>query len=253
MNTAVPCQVIAETIGQLYTCSEVNGFVRIRTPYLYPDGDVIDLFFREETQTLTDLGETLRWLDLQTLSEYLSKKQEFCLQDIQITYGIEQYDGMLMVRVNRNLSEAITRLAQGAIAVSNLWFLSRTRLSGSLNDEIAELLDEYQIPYERDIKLVGRSARSWRLDFHTRHPRRSALIEVLSTGNRSAANTKVNNAVAAWVDLNLLQLNTEPLRFISLFDDSLDVWSNSHISQLAEFSQICYASKPEELIEQLTT
>lgn len=253
MSIATPCQVIADTIGMLYTCSEVNGFVRIRTPYLYPDGDVIDLFLKPDTQTLTDLGETLRWLEMQTVSQSLSKKQELCLQDIQITYGIEEYRGMLIVRVRNNLAEAITRLAQGSIALSNLWFLSRTQLAGSLNDEVAALLDEYHIPYQRDIKLVGRSARSWRLDFQTRHPRCSALVEVLSTGNRSAANLKVNNMVAAWVDLNQYQLTREPLRFISLFDDSLDTWSSSHISQVAEFSQICYLSKPEELIEHLTT
>ncbi len=251
--TTAPCQTIAETIGQLYTCSEVNGYVRIRTPYLYPDGEVIDLFLNERTQTITDLGETLRWLDMQTDSKYLSKKQEIFLQDVLITQSIELFDGMLQVRINNNLSSAITRLGEGAISVSNLWFLSRTRLAGTINDEIAEILDEYYIPYERDIKIVGRSARSWRLDFRTYHPRRSALVEVLSTGNRSAANSKVNNTVAAWVDLNQFQLTTAPLRFISLFDDTLDVWSNTHISQLAEHSEICYVSNREELIEQLTT
>ncbi|OCQ93154.1 hypothetical protein AMR42_10705 [Limnothrix sp. PR1529] len=251
--TTSPCQLIADTIGQLYTCSEVNGLVRIRTPYLYPDGDVIDLFLKPETQTLTDLGETLRWLDLQTFRQSLSKKQEWFLQDIQVTYGVELYEGMLLVRVQNNLAEAITRLAQGAIAASNLWLLNRTRLASTVNDDLADLLEERQIPYERDIKVVGRSARSWSMDFQTRHPRRSTLIKVLSTGNRGAANSKVNNAVAAWVDLNQLQLTTEPLHFISLFDDSLDVWSSSHLSQLAEFSNICYLSQPEELIEQLVT
>lgn len=251
--TTAPCQVIAETIGQLYTCSEVNGFVRIRTPYLYPDGDVIDLFLKPETQTLSDLGETLRWLDMQTFRQSLSKKQDWFLQDSLVTYGLELFDGMLLVRVRDDLAEAITRLAQGTIAVANLWLLNRTRLAGTLNDEIAELLDDHQIRYQRDIKVVGRSTRSWRMDFRTWHPHRSALIEVLSTGNRGAANTKVNNAVATWVDLHQYLLTTEPLRFISLFDDSSDVWSKSHISQLAEFSEICYVSQPEELIEQLVT
>jgi hypothetical protein len=249
--TIAPCQTIADTIGQLYTCTEVNGLVRIRTPYLYPDGDVIDLYLKPETQILTDLGETLRWLDMQTVSQSLSKKQELFLQDILITYGVELFNGMLTIRGQDNLSEAITHLAQAAISVSNLWFLQRTRLAGTLNDDIAELLEENRISYERDIKLVGRSNRSWRIDFYTRHPRRSTLVEVLSTGNRSAANTKTNNAVAAWVDLNQLQLTATPLHFISLLDDSLDVWTDSHISQLAEFSEICYLSQPEEFLEQL--
>ncbi|MGH7928243.1 MAG: DUF1828 domain-containing protein, partial [Candidatus Binatia bacterium] len=68
MNT-LPCKQIEEKIGELFTCSEVNGYVRIRTPYLYPDGDVIDLFFSEKngSYTLTDLGETLGWLKMQSL------------------------------------------------------------------------------------------------------------------------------------------------------------------------------------------
>ena len=115
--TIAPCQTFADTIGQLYTCTEINGLVRIRTPYLYPDGDVIDLYLKPETQTLTDLGETLRWLDMQTVSQTLSKKQEFFLQDIQITHGVELFNGMLVVRGENNLSEAITRLAQAAIMV----------------------------------------------------------------------------------------------------------------------------------------
>ena len=105
--------------------------MRIRTPYLYPDGEVIDLFLKRETQILTDLGETLRWLDMQSCEKSLSKKQDSFLQDIQVTYGIELYNGMLMVRVGNDLAEAITRLAQGTIAVANLWLLNRTRLAGT--------------------------------------------------------------------------------------------------------------------------
>lgn len=118
--TIASCQTIANTIGQLYTCAEVNGFVRIRTPYLYPDGDAIDLYLKPETQTLTDFGETLRWLDAQAVGPSLSKKQEFFLQDIQITYGVELFNGMLVIRVENDLSEAITRLSQAALSVSNL-------------------------------------------------------------------------------------------------------------------------------------
>ena len=31
-------------MGELFTCAPLNGYTRIRTPFLYPDGDVIDLF-----------------------------------------------------------------------------------------------------------------------------------------------------------------------------------------------------------------
>ena len=48
-----------------------NGdYVRVRTPYQYPDGDIIDLFARPGNTArneivISDLGETLGWLWIQ--------------------------------------------------------------------------------------------------------------------------------------------------------------------------------------------
>ena len=122
MTTANSCQVIAETIGERYTCSLVNGFVRIRTPDVYPDGEVIDLFLNEQSQVLTDLGETLRWLDMQTLSQGLSKKDKPFLYLIKRKHGIEIRRGMLIVQVQEDLRDAVNRLVQGAIWVSKFTF-----------------------------------------------------------------------------------------------------------------------------------
>jgi hypothetical protein len=57
-------------LGLLFTCEPVDQYMRIQTPYLYPDGDVIDIFCKESDGivTLTDLGETLRWLRMQTVT-----------------------------------------------------------------------------------------------------------------------------------------------------------------------------------------
>jgi hypothetical protein len=38
------CQKLAEQLPLLFVCEERGEYVRIRTPYLYPDGDIIDLF-----------------------------------------------------------------------------------------------------------------------------------------------------------------------------------------------------------------
>ena len=37
-------QDLQREIGALFMCSEHGEYQRIRTPYLYPDGDNIDLF-----------------------------------------------------------------------------------------------------------------------------------------------------------------------------------------------------------------
>lgn len=248
----------AQELDSLFMCKEErNGFTRIRTPYLYPDGDVIDVYFKisHDRPLITDLGETKRWLMSQTTSEALSQKQGQALQDILLTHDVEEYRGALVVRAGEveGLAAAMTRLAQAAIAISNLWFLSRTRLVSTLEEEIAELLSEHRVKFQSNEKLPGRSGRNWRVDFHTFHPDHSSLVQVLSTGSKAAANTKANNVVAAWLDLTQLKFGTQPLRFISLFDDTLDVWQEETIRQLEELSDIAYWSESERFIEMLTT
>jgi len=41
-------EVLGRSWARLFSYSQVNGFTRIRTPFLYPDGDVIDLFLQEK-------------------------------------------------------------------------------------------------------------------------------------------------------------------------------------------------------------
>jgi hypothetical protein len=44
MNAQDICRTLSGELGELYTCSTLGSFQRIRTPYLYPDGDNIDIF-----------------------------------------------------------------------------------------------------------------------------------------------------------------------------------------------------------------
>lgn len=46
MTGAAIHESIQKEIGALFTCTEHGDYTRIRTPYLYPDGDYIDLFYR---------------------------------------------------------------------------------------------------------------------------------------------------------------------------------------------------------------
>ncbi len=131
-----PCEQITEKIGELFTCSDLNGYIRIRTPFLYPDGDVIDLFYP---------------------------------------------------------------------------------------------------------------------DFHTRLPQRSALVIVLSTGSRTEARRLAAFTSATWHDLNYLTSGPEALKFISLFDDTLDVWTEEDYRLVEDISEVANWSRPDEFLEELAS
>lgn len=251
-----PCDYIAENRGEMFDCSPLGEYTRIRTPYLYPDGDVIDVFVRESgngSSTLTDLGETLGWLRTQTVSERKTDRQRRLIEDVCLTHGVELYRGMLMVRVKDfvEISEAVTRLSQAALRVSDLWFTFRNQAAASIYDEVGEFLAGREVQFERGERLIGRSGNTWRVDFHTRTAERSALVNVLSTGSRPSARRLTEHTLATWHDLSNRRIGPESMRFISLFDDELDVWAPEHFGLVEDVSEVAYWSHKDEFAELL--
>jgi hypothetical protein len=249
------CASIVNNIGQLFTCASVGEYTRVRTPFMYPDGDYIDIFVRatEAGFVATDLAETGRWLRMQTVTSHRSPKQRTFIEDACITHGVEWYRGMITTRASSRdeVSTAILRVAQASLRISDLWFTLRQRLSESIIEEVSSLLSESKIQFDRGEKLVGRSQKSWRLDFHTRGLQRSNLIEVLSTGNRAAGQSMIKHIVTLWHDLSHLKLGHERIGFITLFDDTIDVWSSDDYRLIDDLSDIAYWSRPEEFLEKI--
>lgn len=244
-------------MGELFQCAEVGNYIRIRTPFMYPDGDYIDAFLEKTSDadaiTLSDLGETVRWLKMQTTALRRSPKQNQLIQDVCLTHGVEFFRGMLQERYRNgeNLAMAVTRLSQAALRTADIWFTFRARAVESVTDEVDEYLVEKGIPHERNVPLTGRSGKTWPINFYARTPTRSALVHVLSTGSRGATRRITDHVVAAWHDLSQLQVGPEALHFVSLFDDTTDVWSAEDFRQLEDLSDITRWSEPDELMSLL--
>ena len=257
-NTAsAMCTAIISGLGPMFECSVNGDFVRVRTPYFYPDGDLIDLFLKSAHQgvtTVSDLGETVRWLNSNALSAKRSPKQAVLISDISQTHGVEFFRGMLKARSNEpaELADAVTRVSQAAVRVSDLIFTSRLRSVESVSDEVADFLQELHLPFERNKRLIGRSGKNWKIDFQVSAPQRSSLISVLSSGSRSAAQQISKSVVASWYDLSQYRASPEPLSFISLIDDSADVWSDEDFNLVESISDVARWSVPETLTQLLT-
>ena len=250
-----PCTEISSQLGSLFVCAPHDSRVRIRTPFLYPDGDIIDLFYSTTgtTRTLTDLGETVRWLRMQTLSPRRSPKQKQMISDVCLNHGVEFFKGMLVLRLRTTdrLADAVVRLGQACLRVADIWFTLRTRAVESVTEEVADYLTQQNIPFERAKKLIGRSGREWTVDFHARPPEASSLVCVLSTGSRAAGRKIAEHALATWYDLNSFAVGAQPLRFVSLFDDTMDVWQGEDFNLVESVSEVARWSRPDEFEELL--
>ncbi len=180
------CRQLIESLPLLFTCEEKGEYVRIRTPYLYPDGDIIDLFCKEEDSVIvvSDLGETGRWLRMQSVSSKRTPKQQAFIDDICLNHGVEFYRGMLLARCHPgdDLSRVVTRVSQAALRMSDLWFMLRTQAVESFADEVSDFLVEREFRFDRDVPHRGKSGRIWKVDFHLFGG--TILISPLSAGGQ---------------------------------------------------------------------
>ena len=251
MNDNELCVSIGQSLPPLFACSPApQEGVRVRTPMLYPDGDVVDVFVLERGSgyTITDFGDALGWLGLQSISRQRSPKQQMLIQDVCQTLRIELFQDQLVIRqvVSDELAESVLRVAQAAVRVSDLWFTFRSQSFQNTADEVDEWLREKRIPFDRQVTKQGRSAQNWTIDFETHTDNRTSLVFLLSTGSRGTVRRLAEHVLAGCVDLSHLKIDQSGLAFVSLFDDTEDVWRPEDFNLVDEHSEIARWSRPDE-------
>ena len=126
MNTEQLCHSITGTLPDLFECSPApQEGVRVRTPLMYPDGGLVDVFVLEHDSQyrVTDFGETLGWLRMQSVNARRSPRQRRMIEATCQTLGVELHRGQLVLRIGTAdvIAEAVLRLAQAAVRVSDLF------------------------------------------------------------------------------------------------------------------------------------
>lgn len=232
----------------LFVCHEEDGRLKVTTPYLYPDGDYIDLYLVELPTGLylTDLGETMGYLADYGISPKQSPKRRKIINDVLLTQGVEMFQGELRVSLDDwdRAAWAATRLSQAIVQISDLVFSLRLSALGTFKEEVEEYWIETRIPYDVDYPVVGGSGESYTVDFYIPAPHRPRLVETLSSQSKSYANTLVSRVVRLWHDL--LRVDGR-YGYISLVDDSTDVWKVEWFDQLAALSEVVVWSEREKL------
>lgn len=236
------------TLPILFSCQEENGRLRIATPYLYPDGDYIDLYLVETPigLYLTDLAETMGHLADHEISPQQSPKRSKIIKDILLTQGVELFRGELRTPLEDwdKTAWLVTRLSQAVVQISDLVFSLRLSALTTFKEEVEEYWIESQIPYDVDYSVIGGSGESYTIDFYISIPRRGWLVETLSSQSRSYANTLVSRVIRTWHDLHRVDGR---YGYLSLIDDSTEVWKPEWFDQLADFSEIVVWSEREKL------
>ena len=258
MNSDELCLSIGQSLPALFECTPApQEGVRVRTPLMYPDGGLVDVFVLEcdTGYNVTDFGEALGWLRMQSASSRRSPRQNRMIEDTCQTLGVELHHGQLILRSDAAdlLGEDVLRLAQAIVRVSDLWFTLRTRAIETVADEVNEWLVEKEISFERAVKQAGRSGQNWTIDYQTRTNNRTSFVFLLSTGSRGASRRIAEHILAGCVDLSHLKVSQPQLAFVSLFDDMEDVWREEDFSLVEQQSEVARWSRPDEFERILLT
>ena len=210
----------------------------------------VDVFVLDSkgSYIVTDFGDALGWLGLQSASQNRSPKQNALVQDVCQTLRIKLSRDQLMLRdvASGALGEAVLRVAQAAVRVSDIWFTLRSQAIYTIADEVDEWLRERAIDFERQVSKQGRSTQNWSIDFETYTDRRTCFVFLLATGTRGAVRRMTEHVVAGCVDLNHFKETQPNLAFVSLFDDTEDVWQPRDFSLVEEVSEVARWSHRDE-------
>ena len=120
---------LTSSLSPLFRCDDFgNNPFRIRTPLLFPDGRVVDVFVSKSDgfYTVTDHGDAVGWLWTRTGDDGQSPKQRELIADACQTLQIEQDGGELIIRnvTPVDLADAVMRVAQAEVHVgetARLW------------------------------------------------------------------------------------------------------------------------------------
>ena len=127
MDPSDLCASLTKTMSPLFECTPApREGVRVRTPMLYPDGGMVDVFVLErgDSHLLTDFGEALGWLRMQSVNPRPAPGQRALVEDVCQTLRIELSRGQLTLRVGADddMADAVIRLAQAVVRVSDISF-----------------------------------------------------------------------------------------------------------------------------------
>lgn len=239
------CQTIVTQLRQnlplAYACESLSDErLRLLTPFLYPDGDYIELYI-EQTPAgvyLTDLGEVLAHVTDGGLSLRQSPKRRKTLNSILTMHGVEQFNGELRIRMDSNaatdLSWPVARLTQASVQTLDMLYTLRLGSLVTFQEEVEEYWIERNIPYEAKYQIVGGSGDLYTVDYYLPQ-RRPVLVTTLSTELVSYANTLTSKVVRQWLDIRRADGR---FGYLSLLDDSSDVWKPEWIDQMSQLSHV---------------
>jgi hypothetical protein len=233
-----------------------RGHLRMETRFLYPDRSSIDVFILDGAQaslpggkrTLSDLGQTMLWLNDLLVRPWQSKKRQGLLEDTLRVLDVRQNGGALETDFDPaadSLVDAVVRLGQACVRVADLTFTRRSTVQVNAGEEVEEILSDAALPYEANVTLPGRQGSTVSVDFLVHGRRQRSALLTLAAQYQGMAHTSANEVFRKMYDL---KSSDQPEQRITVYDDRVDVYKGEDLERLRDVSDVVPLSQRTELV-----
>lgn len=247
------CEQITQQLAQLFACEQRSFGTLLRTPLVRPDGDLVEVVVREEPTgvVVTDLGESVRWLD--TVGGTIPRGSR--VEGLLTAHGAAFIDGEVVVRAQPHEPLALTvlRAAQACLDFSTTIYSQRAKPERNFEGEVKHRMGELRVPFS-DESLRGASGMRYRVTQAGSVHQRFRLVNCLSSRGKPYAQQLAKLTRCMWDDLRDLKKHQEAgyADYVSVLDDfQPGLWGPPEIKLLERVSIVVFWSQAPSFAQAL--
>lgn len=245
------CESLRRIVNDLplvQECDEVsNGALRMSTPFLYPNGEHVDVFLESSSPllqhyALSDFGQTGLFLRDSHIQYGVTAKKRQVLEDVLHQCGVSLKQGDLRIELLdddlRDISDAIFRLARACTRIADFYLHQRLRSANPFKDDVEEFFEASKLLYIPDARVMGKFKKEIKLDFSVFSGALVSHVLVLASMNESSAHSSANEIFRKWYDLE------GSTNLVTIYNSASPAIRPEDIARLRERSSVI--SYPEE-------
>lgn len=162
---------------------------------------------------------------------------------------MEQNGGELKISLAQheldNLGEALMRLAQACIRVSDVALTYTTRIISPFRDDVEEFLESTGYRYETDRMVPSKFGNEVRIDFSVTSAHSEFLLQTLTAANPAVARHTSDDLFTKWYDISIMKSATS---FLTVLDSSSSAFAVPDVRRLEDVSIVIGFPDQQDLL-----